>query len=70
MPPPAGADDYDGAGRLRLGQEYRDWLGGPDNWLAGRAVAATAAVSPPRIAFPPPGTTFTLTPTCPARAAV
>ncbi len=64
LPPLAEPGDYDATGRLRLGNEYRDWLAGPDNWLAGRAVLAgdTRAL---RIVFPLPGTTFYLDPDLP-----
>ena len=59
LPPAATPDDYDAAGRARLGGEYREWLAGADNWLTGRAVLAETGPAL-RILFPPPGTTFYL----------
>ena len=59
LPPDATAEDYDAAGRVRLGGEYGDWLASPDNWLAGRATLAETGTSL-RILFPPPGTTVYL----------
>jgi penicillin-binding protein 1C len=54
-PPPAGGSgDYDDAGRLRLGPEYREWLAGADNWLGGRGVPCETTPTL-RVAFPPPG---------------
>jgi len=47
--------DYDDAGRVRLGPEYREWLAGADNWLTGRAVLRNTAPTL-RITFPLPGT--------------
>jgi penicillin-binding protein 1C len=67
LPPLACAADYDAAGRVRLGREYRDWLASGDNWLAGRAVLADAAESAPRITFPPPGTVLYLDPDLPGQ---
>ena len=66
LPPFAAAEDYDAAGRVRLGGEYREWLAGPDNWLAGRAMPAESTATL-RIVFPPPGTTFYLDPDLPHR---
>jgi len=40
---------------VRLGSEYRDWLGSGDNWLGDRAVLA-ATRNLLRVLFPPPGT--------------
>jgi penicillin-binding protein 1C len=63
--PPAGADgDYDDAGRVRLGPEYRGWLAGADNWLAGRAVLRESAPGL-RVTFPLPGTVLYLDPDLP-----
>jgi len=69
LPPPASPTDYDSAGRVQLGAEYCDWLAGPENWLAGRAVAREDG-SAPRITFPPPGTLFYLDPDLPNRGAL
>jgi len=65
LPPPAsGPGDYDGAGRVRLGPEYREWLAGADNWLAGRAVLRDTATGL-RVTFPLPGTVLFLDPDLP-----
>lgn len=64
LPPLASPADYDAAGRVILGAEYREWLAGADNWLAGRAVAQRTGTAL-RITFPLPGTTFYLDPDLP-----
>ena len=64
LPPFEGPDDYDSAGRVRLGSEYREWLACADNWLGGRAVLAGNEASV-HILFPLPGTTFYLDPDLP-----
>jgi len=67
VPPPFEAPgDYDAAGRVRLGGEYREWLASPDNRLADRAVLAESSAAL-RILFPPPGTTFYLDPDLPGQ---
>jgi len=55
LPPATGTGDYDAAGRVRLGPEYREWLAGPDNWLTGRAVLRDSLAGL-RVTFPLPGT--------------
>ncbi|MGD1085609.1 MAG: penicillin-binding protein 1C [Verrucomicrobiota bacterium] len=65
LPAPAnGTGDYDGAGRVRLGPEYREWLASADNWLTGQAVLrdTTPAL---RVTFPLPGTILFLDPDLP-----
>jgi len=64
LPRASAADDYDNAGRVRLGPEYREWLAGADNWLAGRAVLRDTAPSL-RVTFPLPGTILFLDPDLP-----
>jgi penicillin-binding protein 1C len=64
MPPSNAAGDYDDIGRVRLGPEYREWLAGADNWLAGRAVLRDTAPSL-RVTFPLPGTILFLDPDLP-----
>jgi len=59
LPPVLAGGDYDDAGRVRLGPEYREWFAGGDNWLAGRAVVRDSASSL-RITFPLPGTVLFL----------
>jgi len=51
---------------VRLGNEYRDWLASPDNWLGNRAVL-TATRDSLRILFPLPGTILYLDPDLPAQ---
>lgn len=81
LPLAASPDDCDELGRVRLGSEYRDWLGCGENWLAGRAVASgdeapeevlpgghrRESARPTRIVSPVPGTTFLLDPDLPAQ---
>jgi penicillin-binding protein 1C len=64
LPPANAAGDYDDVGRVRLGPEYREWLAGADNWLAGRAVPRDTA-SNLRVTFPLPGTILFLDPDLP-----
>jgi penicillin-binding protein 1C len=65
LPPPASEmTDYDIAGRVRLGPEYRDWLAGADNWLAGRAVLRDTAPGL-RVTFPLSGAILFLDPDLP-----
>jgi hypothetical protein len=64
LPPANAAGDYDDIGRVRLGPEYREWLAGADNWLAGRAVLRDTA-STLRVTFPLPGTVLFLDPDLP-----
>jgi penicillin-binding protein 1C len=64
LPAEESPQDYDAQGRIRLGAEYRDWLGTSDNWLAGQAVADETS-SPFRIVFPLPGTVIYLDPDLP-----
>jgi penicillin-binding protein 1C len=63
-PPSSGACDYDDAGRVQLGSEYRKWLASADNWLAGRAVVRDTAPNL-RVTFPLPGTILFLDPDLP-----
>jgi penicillin-binding protein 1C len=66
-PPPANrADDYDEAGRVRLGPEYQQWLASADNWLTGRAVLRETEQNL-RVKFPLPGTVLFLDPDLPDR---
>ncbi len=64
LPPANAAGDYDDVGRVRLGPEYREWLAGADNWLAGRAVPRDTT-SNLRVTFPLPGTILFLDPDLP-----
>jgi penicillin-binding protein 1C len=64
LPPMETAEDYDEAGRVRLGPEYRSWVKSPDNWL-GSSVATAEPRTALRITFPPAGTTLYLDPDLP-----
>ncbi|MGO8697310.1 MAG: penicillin-binding protein 1C [Limisphaerales bacterium] len=64
LPPANRADDYDEAGRVQLGPEYRQWLASADNWLTGRAVLREAEQNL-RVKFPLPGTILFLDPDLP-----
>jgi penicillin-binding protein 1C len=66
LPPSTGVGDSDETGRLCLGPEYREWLAGPDNWLAGRVVLRDVA-SRLRVTFPLPGTVLFLDSDLPER---
>jgi penicillin-binding protein 1C len=65
LPPIESSGDYDRAGRVRLGPEYRAWLGSADNWLGAKAATAEVRTTL-RILFPPAGTTLFLDPDLPA----
>lgn len=64
LPAIESAEDYDEAGRVRLGVEYRDWVPGRDNWLGNRVVLVPSAAAL-RIVSPLPGTIFYLDPDLP-----
>jgi penicillin-binding protein 1C len=64
LPAANAADDYDGTGRVLLGPEYREWLAGADDWLAGRAVLRDTTPTL-RVTFPLPGTILFLDPDLP-----
>jgi len=64
LPPANTTGDYDEAGRVRLGPEYREWLAGADNWLTGRAVLRHTAPTL-HVTFPLPGTILYLDPDLP-----
>jgi penicillin-binding protein 1C len=59
MPPLEEASDYDGAGRIKLSAEYREWFATSDNSLRAQAVVEEGNANL-RILFPQPGTTFYL----------
>ena len=57
-------DDYDVAGKVKLGAEYREWLASAENSLPARA-SADAVPAALRVVAPLPGTTFLLDPDVP-----
>ena len=58
-PEPARADDYDGAGRVRLPAIYAEWLAGPQNSL-GNLVTSAGSAPDMRILQPAPGSIYYL----------
>jgi penicillin-binding protein 1C len=64
LPPMESAGDYDEAGRVRLGPEYRAWLEMSGNWQ-GANVATAGPRASLRITFPPAGTRLFLDPDLP-----
>jgi penicillin-binding protein 1C len=64
LPPLEAPEDYDAAGRVRLGAEYREWLASADNELAGRVVVDSAAPGLCLVS-PLPGTVYFLDPDVP-----
>ena len=69
LPPMESAGDYDEAGRVRLGPEYRAWLEMSGNWLGANAVAtAGPRDSVARLPFRPRAPDLFLDPDLPSRA--
>jgi penicillin-binding protein 1C len=64
LPPLESAEDYTAQGKVRLSDEYREWLATPDNWL-GDSVASAPEKDRLQILFPPPGTVVYLDPDLP-----
>ena len=68
-PPPAErADDYDTAGRVKLGAEYTEWIATADNQLRDRVVLADAGRL--HLISPQPGSTFLVDPDVPSSSLV
>ncbi len=67
-PPPAGADDFDSAGRVRLGAEYTEWAASADNQLRDRVALADAGRL--HLISPQPGSTFLVDPDVPSSGLV
>ena len=64
LPEMEGPSDYSPSGQILLEEEYREWLNGPGNWLAGQmSIRAQSQVV--RIRFPLPGSTIYLDPDLP-----
>jgi len=66
-PPAESPSDYDARGRVVLGNEYGDWLAGPQNGL-GDLVACAESGDILRIVSPAPGTVYYLDPDLPREA--
>ena len=67
-PPPERADDYDSAGRVKLGEEYTEWTATADNQLHDRVVLADAGRL--HLVSPQPGSTFLVDPDVPSSSLV
>jgi penicillin-binding protein 1C len=65
LPPRESADDYDEAGRVRLGPEYRGWSESAENMLVART-SCTANDDAFELVSPRPGTTFLIDPDVPS----
>ena len=65
LPPTESAADYDSAGRVVLGAEYREWAGSAENLLAGRVICEDRSQTL-RLVAPRPGTTFLIDPDLPS----
>ncbi len=65
LPPPESAEDYDAAGRIRLGPEYRTWSESAENMLAAR-VSCPAVEGELSLVSPLPGTVFFIDPDLPS----
>jgi penicillin-binding protein 1C len=64
LPPVESPADCDGAGRVKLGDEYAAWFASAENSLADRAVLVESGHL--RIVAPAPGTTFIIDPDLPS----
>ena len=67
-PPPERTDDYDSAGRVKLGEEYTEWTATADNQLRDRVVLADAGRL--HLVSPQPGSTFLVDPDVPSSSLV
>ncbi len=67
-PPPARTDDFDSAGRVRLGAEYTEWAASADNQLRDRVALADAGKL--HLISPQPGSTFLVDPDVPSSGLV
>ena len=66
LPATESPDDYDAAGRVRLGAEYREWLASARNESLGVFAPAPLANVPMRVVAPLPGSVYYLDPDLPA----
>lgn len=64
LPPAENADDYDAAGRVKLGEEYSEWLHSAENALADR-VSGVSGPGVPRVLSPLAGATYVIDPDVP-----
>jgi penicillin-binding protein 1C len=67
-PPSERTDDYDSAGRVKLGEEYTEWTATADNQLHDRVVLADAGRL--HLVSPQPGSTFLVDPDVPSSSLV
>jgi penicillin-binding protein 1C len=68
LPQPEHADDYDSAGRVKLGTEYTEWIATTDNQLRDYVVLADAGRL--HLISPQPGATFLVDPDVPSSSLV
>ena len=68
LPPIERADDYDVAGRVKLGAEYTEWAGTADNQLRDRVALADEGRL--HLISPQPGSTFLVDPDVPSSGLV
>jgi penicillin-binding protein 1C len=64
LPATESPDDYDNAGRVKLGDEYATWFASAENSLTDRAVLVESGHL--RVLSPAPGTTFIIDPDLPS----
>lgn len=67
-PPQQDNTDYDTQGRVVLGEEYREWLAGPQNGLGNLAATSEAGTNAVLILSPAPGTVYYIDPDLPREA--
>ncbi|MGH8091910.1 MAG: penicillin-binding protein 1C [Chthoniobacterales bacterium] len=65
LPAPESPDDYDSAGRVKLGPEYREWLASSQNELSNQIAPGDQKVEALRLVSPLPGSIYYLDPDLP-----
>jgi penicillin-binding protein 1C len=68
LPQPGSPDDFDSAGRVKLGPEYTEWAASVDNQLRDRVVVEGAGQL--HLVSPQPGSTFLIDPDVPSSGLV
>ena len=65
LPPKESRDDFDAAGRVKLGVGYAEWFTSADNTIRSRAVIDVSKISELRVLSPMAGTVYYLDPDLP-----
>jgi penicillin-binding protein 1C len=65
LPPKESRDDFDAAGRVKLGVDYAEWFASADNTIRSRAVIDVSKIAELRVLSPMAGTVYYLDPDLP-----